>query len=97
MRIEILGTSFSVRTDEDPEYLREVVEHFRSKVQEVQATGTTSDPLKLAILAGLLTADEYLKLNGASRREDEQAKAIAQQLIGELNQVLEGSSPAGSE
>jgi cell division protein ZapA len=92
MRIEILGTAFTIRTDEDPAYLSEVVEHYRSKVAELQKSGTTADPLKLAILAGLLASDEFLKLNGASRRSQVEVGQIADSLIDQLDNVLAGES-----
>jgi cell division protein ZapA (FtsZ GTPase activity inhibitor) len=89
MQIDLLGTSFSVRTDEDPEYFREVVEHFRTKVAEIQRSVSTNDPLKIAILAGILAADDYMKLNGTRRREDSEAKRITDELISQLDQALD--------
>jgi len=89
MRIELLGTSFSVRTDEDPQYLQEVVEYFRGKVEEVQKSGTTGDPLKQAILAGILASDEYMKSIGSARSEQLELEAITKTLIGELDQALD--------
>ena len=93
MRIELLGTSFTVQTDEDPEYFREVVEHFRSKVEEIRESVSTTDPLKIAILAGILAADDYMKLTGATRRDDAEARRITETLISELDAALhEGGS-----
>ncbi len=96
MRIELLGTSFSVQTDEDPEYFREVVEHFRSKVEEIRQSVSTTDPLKIAILAGILAADDYMKLTGATRRDDAEARRITDTLISELEAAL-GDDPIDSE
>jgi cell division protein ZapA (FtsZ GTPase activity inhibitor) len=89
MRIELLGTSFTVKTDEDEEYLREVIAHFAAKVAEVQGSVSTSDPLKTAILAGVLVSDELIKLTGSTRGESMEASRIAEALIGELTEVLE--------
>ena len=94
MRIELLGTSFSVKSDEDEEYLREVVAHFSDKINEIQRTVQTSDPLKTAILAGVLLSDEFLKLRGASRGENLEAGRIADTLIGELSEVLDEEASA---
>lgn len=96
MRIELLGTSFSVQTDEDPEYFREVVEHFRSKVEEIRQSVSTTDPLKISILAGILAADDYMKLTGATRRDDAEARRITDTLISELDAAL-GDDPIDSE
>ena len=89
MDIELLGTSFSVRTDEDPEYFREVVEHFKTKVREIEQSVATRDPLKIAILAGILAADDYLKLTGNRRQEASEARQITDTLISELDRVLD--------
>ena len=89
MHIDLLGTSFSVRTDEDPEYFREVVEHFRAKVQEIQRSVSTTDPLKIAILAGILASDDFIKLNGRSRRDDSEARRITDTLIEQLENALD--------
>lgn len=97
MRIELLGTSFSVQTDEDPEYFREVVEHFRSKVTEIQRSVSTTDPLKVAILAGILAADDYMKLTGATRRDDAEARRITDTLISELDAALHDDESTDSE
>ncbi len=98
MQIELLGTSFNVQTDEDPEYFREVVELYRSKVAEIQRSVSTSDPLKIAILAGILASDDFLKLNGTHRREGSEARKITEALILELEAALgpDPSRPAGS-
>lgn len=88
MQIDLLGTSFRVQSDEDPEYFREVVEHFRSKIAEIQRSVSTSDPLKIAILAGILAADDFLKLNGRLRRDDSEANRITESLMSELDGAL---------
>ena len=88
MQIDLLGTSFRVHSDEDPEYFREVVEHFRSKIAEIPRSVSTSDPLKIAILAGILAADDFLKLNGRLRRDDSEANRITESLLSELDGAL---------
>ncbi|MBU8913267.1 MAG: cell division protein ZapA [Spirochaetales bacterium] len=88
MRIDLLGAEFNIKTDENPEYLEEVVEVYRSKIQEVRATTGTSDPLKVAILAGILTADDYLKQTGAQRTNTAEASRITLGLITEIETVL---------
>ena len=97
MRIELLGTSFSVQTDEDPEYFHEVVEHYKAKVAEIQRSVTTTDPLKIAILAGILAADDYMKLTGVTRRDDSEARKITESLISQLEAALDDASATGEE
>ncbi|MFP4376396.1 MAG: cell division protein ZapA [Spirochaetales bacterium] len=97
MRIDLLGTSFSVRTDEDPRYLQEVVEYFRGKVDEVRSSGTTGDPLKLAILAGILASDDYLKSIGSARSDRIEVESVTRTLIDELDQALDTDAPRHGE
>ncbi len=88
MRIEMLGTAFTVRTDEDSEYFSEVVEHFRGKVNEIQSSVGTQDPLKIAILAGILASDDFIKLNGKQRRASLEVRSITDSLIQSLDEAL---------
>ena len=88
MRIDLLGAEFNIRTDENPEYLEEVVELYRSKVDEVRASVGTTDPLRIAILAGILTADDYLKQTGSQRTSSAEATQITVGLITELEAAL---------
>lgn len=89
MRIDLLGAEFNIKTDEDPEYLEEVVQVYRSKIDEVRASVQTPDPLKVAILAGILTADDLLKQTGAERAAETETAQIALRLISELESALE--------
>ncbi|MFP4373501.1 MAG: cell division protein ZapA [Spirochaetaceae bacterium] len=66
MRIELLGTSFTIHTDEDPRRLRDILDYYRTKVQEIQGSVSTTDPVKIAILAGLLAVDEVFKARDAA-------------------------------
>lgn len=96
MRIDLLGAEFNIKTDEDPEYLEEVVQVYRSKIDEVRASVQTPDPLKVAILAGILTADDLLKQTGAQRATETEASQIALRLISEIESALEpgaGNAP----
>jgi len=61
MKIELLGTSFNIETNAEPEYLNEVLDFYNIKIEEVKNSVNTSDPIKIAILAGILVVDEYFK------------------------------------
>ena len=93
LRVELLGSSFLLHTDEDPQYVSELVDYFKSKVQEVQGNVHTDDPLKIAILSGLLTAEELFQakksLSDYESPDAEAAQRIAGQLIERLDRSLE--------
>jgi cell division protein ZapA (FtsZ GTPase activity inhibitor) len=71
MRIEVLGTAFTIETDEDPEYVADIVDYYKTKVQEIRKSVSTSDPLKISILSGLLVIDELFR----ERSRDDGASA----------------------
>lgn len=96
MRIDLLGAEFTIRTDQDPEYLEEVVEFYRTKVEEVRRSVGTSDALKVAILAGILTADDLLKQKGTTRTVDAEAAQITLGLISELDAALDDAGEIGA-
>lgn len=61
MRIELLGTSFQIQSDESPEYVARILDHYRKRVDEIEGSVATGDPLKKAILAALLVTDELFR------------------------------------
>ena len=67
LRIEVLGSSFTIQTDETPEYLREVVARFTRKTDEVRAASRVQDPLKVAVLAGLYLVDELERAKAGAK------------------------------
>ena len=91
MKIELLGTSFSIQTDEDPQHLQDIVDYLKTKIQEIRSSVSTSDALKVSILAALLVTDELFKERAATKHhtmEAEQVQEITQRILRELEQTL---------
>lgn len=61
LNIDILGSSFTIRSSEDPDYLEQVVWYLENKVRETQKKIPVNDPLKIAILSGFFLVDELMK------------------------------------
>jgi len=101
MRIDVLGTSFVVQSDQDPAYLRDVVDYIRVKIKEIQQTVSTTDPLKIAILSSMLITDELLKYktgqNPPESMEALEASNIAQTLIRTLDATLQEEESSADE
>ncbi|MFP4509468.1 MAG: cell division protein ZapA, partial [Spirochaetaceae bacterium] len=98
MKIELLGTSFTIQTDEDPAYLERVVDYYRKKVFEIQSGVRNADALKVAILSGMLAVDELFKEQNRSALEtpsvsdantEREAEEITARLLASLDSVLE--------
>ncbi len=97
LRVELLGSSFYLQTDEDPVYVTELIDYFHTKIQDIQGSVQTSDPLKVAILSGLLAVDELFRarksLEGYESADAEAAERIAGQLIEKLDRSLDSETP----
>ncbi len=68
LNIDILGTSFAIQADETNEYLNQIYNHYIAVIEQVKQNSFVTDPLRLAIIAGILVTDEFYK---------EQVKPIA--------------------
>ena len=101
MRIELLGTSFQIQTDESPERMQRIIDLFREKVDEVAGGVSTRDPLKRAILAGLLVSDEVVRFReegfSTQHGQEDHSERIATRLIAELDEVLAGDDSNDAE
>ena len=93
VQISLLGTSFSIQADEDSEYLARIVDYLEKKVQEIETSVAIKDPLRVAILTGLLIADELFKEKErrdetSTDRESEEVVRITQALIERIDKSL---------
>lgn len=61
VRVDLLGTSFAVESDEEPEYMQRLVAYYAGRVKEIERGVKTNDRLKQAILAALLVTDELFR------------------------------------
>lgn len=93
MKIEVLGTSFVIQSDQDPAYLRDIVDLLKAKITEIENTVSTNDPLKISILSSMLIADDYFKIkqgkNSPESMDALEASNIAQKMIKKLDAMLE--------
>ena len=94
--VNILGTSFAVRADEDPEYVTSLVRYISQKVDEIEKSSPVKDPLRQSILAAILITDELFKERKQSKkknreedRESLEAAEITSRMIEVLDQSLE--------
>ncbi|MDR2543256.1 MAG: cell division protein ZapA [Treponema sp.] len=68
--LEILGTSFTITTDEDEEYLNKILTQYRAAVENTQNISGINEPLNIAILTGFLLCDE---INKIKQKQEEQS------------------------
>jgi cell division protein ZapA (FtsZ GTPase activity inhibitor) len=100
-RLDILGTSFSITTDEDRAYLEKILEQYKVNIENIQNISGMKDPLKIAVLTGFSLSDEILRLRmelrektEALHEDEDEAGEIEQRalgLIAKIDQVLKNS------
>lgn len=107
-QVDILGSSFTIKSDESTEHLTELIEHFSSRVAEARRAMPQADSLRVAIVSGLNITDELFKArkeNAETVRDAHAAGEIANRLIGMIDQTLvaggdrtagDGDGPAGA-
>jgi mannose-6-phosphate isomerase len=98
----MLGTSFSISTDEDAAYLESLLNRYRIKVQNTQKKTGVRDPLQLSIVTGIILCDEIEQIqkrrgiSPASSPDDlDEAERLTLDLITRINQVLENGGGKG--
>ena len=98
--VQLLGTNFTLRTDENPEYLNQVIWYYKKKLEEMENSLSTKDPLKLSILTGFTIVDELMKLKSSENGQHQdpyskmegQINEIAGRLIQEIDQALKNGT-----
>lgn len=94
MRVELLGASFVIQTDESREYVESLIAYLGSKIETVKTSSKVDDPLKASILAGIFLVDElYRERVDASIRSglaapDVDVGAVADRLIAKIDDSL---------
>ena len=97
LRIDILGTSLSISTDEEPEYLDLLLDKYHSAVENVQRKTGLKDPLKTAILTGFLLCDELEKAGKVTVKNDEpiEAEQLTLGMISRLDEIVSTKNSNG--
>jgi cell division protein ZapA len=84
VRVTIVDEEFTVRSELDPEYTREVASYVDGAIRRVLASGPIVESHKAAILAALAITDELFK----SRVQQEELAQRLKQLAAELARLL---------
>lgn len=99
MRVELLGASFVIQTDESREYVESLLAYLESKIESVKTGSRVDDPLKASILAGVYLVDElYRERAGTAARpgfsaQDVDLGAVAERLIATIDDSLRPAAP----
>ena len=88
IKVEIYDQAYTVRSDGDPEYLRELAEYVDKRMREISSGTLTVDSRKVAILAALYIADELHQLKKIHDQADAQLASRSAECSEMLDRLL---------
>jgi len=91
LRLDILGTSFSITADADKAYLDEVLAKYRAAIKNTQKISGISEPINVAVLTGFLLCDELNKMEKSESKVSDEDLEVEQRtlnVIATLEQAL---------
>jgi cell division protein ZapA len=84
VKVEILGESYAIRSEADPEHTRAVAQHLDRSIRQILAGGGVIEANRAAILAALqITSELFLE-----REANQSITAAMQELSGEVRRLL---------
>ena len=99
LRIDVLGTTLTISTDEDPVYLDKLLLKYRNTIENVRRVSGLDDPLKIAVLTGFLISHDLEKSSAPSAAdggETNEALKLTLGMISRLEEALGGTSQSQS-
>lgn len=94
VRVEIYDQTYQLRGS-DPEHIGKLADYVDTKMRLISQQASTVDSLRVAVLAALNIADEYLILKQRYDSIASEYHARAEHLSGALDEVLEEARRAG--
>ena len=94
LQINTLGTSFEIQAKEDDAYLKNLLSYFNQISNQIEASTELRNPLKIAILSGIMICDELYKekkknADNIDKKEDLfEAERLTLQMIEKITRVL---------
>src|ERR1700681_353977 len=88
IKVEIYDQAYTVRSDGDPEYLKELAEYVDQRMREISSGTLTVDSRKVAILAALYIADGLQLLTKLHEHADEQLATRSAECSDMLDRLL---------
>ena len=84
VKVEILGESYAIRSEADPEHTRAVAQHLDRSIRQILAGGAVIEANRAAILAALqITSELFLE-----REANQSITSAMHELIGEVRRML---------
>ncbi len=95
LRIDVLGASFVIQSDESAEHLNRLSAYVKNKIEEVRKRYTFAEPLTVAVLAALNIADDMFKVREGKEpmATVDEISTVAERLISRIDDDLLEHTP----
>ncbi len=87
LKIDILGTSLTLQAKEDDIYLNTLLKYYSDICKQIEVQDNLTDQKKIAVLAGILIADELLKERAAKNDIHHNGNSIESMDEVEVNKI----------
>src|SRR5437870_11144622 len=88
IKVEIYDQSYTIRSDGDSEYIRQLADYVDRRMREISSGTLTVDSRKVAILAALYIADELHQLQKVHEQADAQLATRSAECSEMLDRLL---------
>jgi len=88
IKVEIYGQSYTIRSDGDSEYIKQLAEYVDRRMREISSGTLTVDSRKVAILTALYIADELHQLQRIHDQADSQLASRSAECAEMLDRLL---------
>jgi len=93
LHVDILGTSLTIQSEDDRDYLEQIVGYLRRRLEETRLAARGADALKISLITSLNIVDELFKeRTRVGERGAGTVEEIAQSLIVKIDQCLSEES-----
>jgi cell division protein ZapA len=89
IKVTIYGKEYSIRSNENPDYVAEVARFVDSKMVEVDRSGISSSPIQAAVLAAMNITDEYFKIRDNAGDSLSDMDERCKELIERISSVIQ--------
>ncbi|HEY7253537.1 MAG TPA: cell division protein ZapA [Methylomirabilota bacterium] len=90
--IEILGQKYPIRSEEAPDYVRQLASFVDRRAREIRGDAAGQDSVRVLALAALDITDELFRLRDERKEQDVDQKDVSARL-GALRQLLDAVVP----
>ena len=92
VEVQILGESYTIRSETSPEYTRRVADHVDSTAREIREESGVVDVKKVAILTALAVTDQLFRMREGVDVVKGLAEKRAERMTAEVLSVIEPGS-----